>query len=84
MRIIGVKHIKNYILEIRLQNGTTKRVNLRKGLMHAKNPMNTKYRNVNLFKKVKIEGGDLIWGKDHEMSLLGEDVITEGDNLLLV
>ena len=85
MKIIKVKYIKDYILEITFENGTIKRVDFKKGLLHAKNPMNTKYRDINLFKKVEISGGGfLIWGKDHEMALLGETVYNEGSNLLLV
>ncbi len=64
-----VNYLSGYSLEIFFSNGKIKKVDLKNFLLKAQNPMTTKYRDLKLFKKVKIENGDLTWGKDSEMDL---------------
>jgi hypothetical protein len=69
-----VNYLSGYLLEIFFNNGKIKKVDFKNFLMKAQNPMTTKYRNLKLFKKVKIENGDLTWGKDSEMDLSAESL----------
>lgn len=69
-----VNYLSGYLLEIFFSNGKIKKVDLKNFLMKAQNPMTTKYRNLQLFKKVKIENGNLTWGKDGEMDLSAESL----------
>ena len=73
MRITSVKHLKNYILEITFYNNVVRKVNLRKFLMSDQNPMTTKFRDMKLFKKVRVDRGHLAWGRN-EMDLSGESL----------
>jgi hypothetical protein len=85
MNIIKVSYIKNYILKITFENGICKEIDFEQGLMQAKNPMNAKYRKMNLFKKVKLaRGGFLYWGKDHEMSIMGDYLYHNAGNINLL
>lgn len=72
MRITKVKHLKNYLLEITFSDGAIKKVDLTKFLHSAINPMTKTFRDVNLFKNVKIEHGHLSW--NGEMDLSAEDL----------
>ena len=71
MYITGVKYLKNYILHVTFKNGLVKDFNFKDFLFTETNPMFTKFRSINLFKKVRAENGLLIWGDD-EMDFLGE------------
>ncbi len=71
MYIIGVKYIRNYILQVAFKNGLIKDFNFKDFLFEETNPMFTKFKNLSLFKKVRAENGLLIWGDD-EMDFLGE------------
>ena len=75
MKIISVKYLSNYILKILFNNGMIKKSNLKSFLFSAINPMTTKYRNLHLFKKVKVENGYLTWGNG-EMDLSAENILT--------
>lgn len=80
MRIIAVRYIKDYQLEITFANKVTRTVDLKDFLQSAKNPMTAAYRDLDLFRKVKVTHGHLSWG---EMDLSGETLYSwESKNLI--
>jgi hypothetical protein len=79
MRVASVKYIKDYILEVTLQNGTVKTYNFKKWLFSDINPMLFKYRKLNLFKQVRAKNGALIWGDD-EMDLTPDHMVEMENN----
>jgi len=71
MDIIKAKYLSDYKIELTFENNIKKVVDFEEFLMHERNPMTTEFRNMNLFKKFKIEGGDLSW-KNYQMCFPGE------------
>lgn len=74
LSIDRVNYLSCYLLELFFSNGKIKKVDLKNFLLKAQNPMTAKYRNLKLFKKVKIENGNLSWGKNGEMDLSAESL----------
>jgi hypothetical protein len=73
MRILSVKYINGYLLEITFSNKVVKRVDLSKFLKTETNPMTTAFRNKKLFKKVYVEYGHLTWlAGENELNLSAE------------
>jgi len=66
IEINNAHYLSNYKIEILFNNGRKRIIDLSDFLKKAKNPMTRKYLNKNIFKKFKIEYGDLVWG-DYEM-----------------
>jgi len=69
----SAKHIVDYIIEAKLDNGEVKYYDFEKWLLGDVNPMFYKFRDLEKFKKVKVWEGILIWGKD-EMDFLPEHI----------
>ncbi|HLG35592.1 MAG TPA: DUF2442 domain-containing protein [Bacteroidia bacterium] len=69
MPLKEVRYIRDYKLELIFNNGRKKIHDFENFLFSSVNPLVTKYRQVNLFKKVKIDStGCISWGKN-EMDL---------------
>lgn len=79
MKVKNAKYIQEYIIEVFFNDETVKRTNLRSFLFSVTNPMTTKYRNIELFKKFKVEYGNLSWGIDGEMELSAESLYNWND-----
>lgn len=62
----SAEYISGYQLRLRFGDGSEKTIDFEPFLMQAKNPMITKYRNLDQFKKFRLEYGDLIWN-DYEL-----------------
>lgn len=73
MKIVAAKHIKDYELNILFDNKKSKTVDLSKFVKSSNNPMTSKFKKINLFKKVKVEFGHLSWG-DSEMDLSASSI----------
>lgn len=74
MKVKNVKYIREYVIEVSFEDKTVKHIDFKNFLMSAMNPMTTKYRNIELFKTVCVEYGNLSWGKDGEMELSAESL----------
>jgi hypothetical protein len=79
MKVKNAKYIQEYIIEVFFNDETVKRTNFRSFLFSVTNPMTTKYRNIELFKKFKVEYGNLSWGIDGEMELSAESLYNWND-----
>lgn len=73
MKVVNVKYISEYKLEIQFSDNTVKNVDLKQFLLSAKNPMTTTFRDIELFKQVKVVHGHLSWN-DGEMDLSAESL----------
>jgi hypothetical protein len=71
MDITKAKYISAYKIEFTFENNSKKVVDFKVFLMNERNPMTTEFRDVNLFRKFKIEGGDILW-KNFQMCFSGE------------
>ena len=74
MRVIDVKYIREYIVEVYFYDGAVKQVDLKPFLFSGRYPLTKKYKKIELFKQVKVEHGHLSWGKHAEMALSGESL----------
>lgn len=68
MKITAVKYLKDYLLEITFSDNVVKQVDLGGFLMSAQNPMTTAFLDVELFKQVKVEYGNLSWNGEMDLS----------------
>ena len=68
MRILRVKHVRDYILDVSFRNGIKKRVDLENFLKTERNPMTTQFLDIERFKKVKISYGSTSW-EDGQMDI---------------
>ena len=68
MKTITVKYIKDYLLEVKFSNNKIKTIDLRDFLFESTNPMTTQFRDMNLFKKVRVEFGHLSWNGEMDLS----------------
>ena len=66
IEIINANYIKDYKITFEFSDGIKQVVDFEEFLASAKNPMSKKYLDKNLFKKFKIEFGDIVWN-DYEM-----------------
>ena len=73
MRIVKVKWIKDYLLEVTFDDGKVKVTDFSDFLIHARNPMSNQFLDIKRFKKARIDHGDLTWGNG-EMDFSAESI----------
>jgi hypothetical protein len=66
LSITSAEYIRGYEIKFSFSEGVEKVIDFSGFLKNAKNPMTTKYLNIQLFKNYTIEYGDIIWN-DYEM-----------------
>lgn len=77
MRIVIIKHISNYRLEVVYENGTVKIIDLEIFLKSSDHPLIRKYLDINLFSKVYLdEFGTPCWG-DNELDINPENILND-------
>jgi hypothetical protein len=64
--IINAEYTGEYKVKLTFSDGVIKEIDFAAFLNSAKNPMARKYLDKKLFRKFKIEYGDIIWN-DYEM-----------------
>jgi hypothetical protein len=64
--IISAEYTGEYKVKLTFSDGVIKEIDFAAFLNSAKNPMARKYLDKKLFRKFKIEYGDIIWN-DYEM-----------------
>jgi hypothetical protein len=64
--IISAEYTGEYRVKLTFSDGVIKEIDFAAFLNSAKNPMARKYLDKKLFRKFKIEYGDIIWN-DYEM-----------------
>jgi Protein of unknown function (DUF2442) len=62
----NIKYLDEYKLELIFSDQLVRTIDFEPFLKSAKNPMTSKYLDMDNFKKYKLEYGDLVWG-DYEM-----------------
>jgi len=73
LSITKASYLNGYKLRLQFSDGHVNTIDFEKFLTKAKNPMITKYGNLDLFSKFEIDDGDLMWN-DFEMSFSLEDI----------
>lgn len=77
MKIVTIKHIDNYKLEVVYENGTKKIIDLEKFLKSSNHPLIRKYLDVNLFSQVYLdEFGTPCWG-DNEFDINPDNILND-------
>lgn len=77
MKIVTIKHIDNYKLEVVYENGTKKIIDLEEFLKSSNHPLIRKYLDVNLFSQVYLdEFGTPCWG-DNELDINPENILND-------
>ena len=73
VEIVEAEYLGDYKVKLLFNDNTSQNINFYDFLSKAKNPMTAKYRDKELFRKFKVEYGDLIWG-DYEMCFPIDDL----------
>ena len=69
MKIVTIKHLEAYKLEVLFEDGTLKLINLETFLKTSNNPLILKYLDLKLFSQVYLDScGVPCWG-DNEMDI---------------
>ncbi len=73
MRIVSVKYIRDYILEVIFYTNEKRVVDLADFMNRSNMPFVEKYRKISNFRKVRVEDGCLAWG-NNEFDFSGEGI----------
>ncbi len=71
IEVSAAEYLEGYRLRLRFNDGAVRAVDFEPFLAAARNPMNTKYRDLALFRRFEISDGDLQWN-DYEMCFPAE------------
>jgi hypothetical protein len=71
MKVSSVKYLNGYKLLILFEDGISKTVDFEQFLMNSLQPMTNQFMEIELFKQVRIQMGNLTW-LDNEMDISGE------------
>ena len=66
LSIVKAEYIKDYKIKLFFSDGKENTIDFEPFLNSSRNPMTGNYLNLDVFKKFKIEFGDLIWN-DYEL-----------------
>jgi hypothetical protein len=66
LEITDANYVAGHRIRLTFNDGTMREVDFGPFLAKARNPDTTDYREVERFKRFRIEGGDLVWG-DYQM-----------------
>jgi len=73
MKIIKVKYLSEYKLEVEFENGIKKITDFKKFLFREHSVMTTQFREISRFKNVQIEFGYLTW-ENGQMDISSESI----------
>lgn len=61
LQVVQAKYLKDYVVRVVFNEGTERVVDFKSFLQKTTHPEIAKYQNENVFKKFKIEGGNINW-----------------------
>jgi len=65
--VTGATLLQDFKINIEFSDNTCRVINFEPFLKENPHPQWDKYRNINQFKKFKIENGNLIWGRNWDL-----------------
>ena len=68
--VIAANYLNGFSLEIVFNDNKKKKVDFSDFFETHTHPQDNKYKKVENFKKLKIENGNVVWGKDWDMIFL--------------
>ena len=73
MNIVEVRYLHGYQVEVVFDDGQVRIADFSGFLQKAKNPMSTQFKDIEMFKNVEIDHGDLSW-EDGEMDFPADNI----------
>ena len=73
MKIIAVKYISDYKLEVRFSNGQIRIADFEHFILSSLQPMTNQFKDIQRFKGVEIENGHLTW-EDGQMDISAQSI----------
>jgi len=67
IRIVNAKYISDYTVELQFDDGTVRQIDFGLFLKNHPHPQHNKYRDLRNFRKFKIDGGNIVWGKNWDL-----------------
>jgi hypothetical protein len=75
MKILNIKYLKKFQLQVELSNGVEKIIDLERFIKSSNHPSIAKYKDLELFKQFKVDQfGSPCWG-DNEFDISPESII---------
>ena len=71
--INSVKHIEDYLLEVRFEDGTIKIVDFKSFVHEERSPMTTQFKDKDRFANAEVCAGHLTW-EDGQMDISSESI----------
>jgi hypothetical protein len=76
MKIIRVKYLNEYTLEVEFDDGTVKYPNFKDFILNSKQPMTQQFEDIERFKNVSINHGHLTW-EDGQMDISAHSIYND-------
>ena len=67
IQVINASYIDDYKVEITFSDTTVQIVDFGSFLQKHPHPQHDKYKEIELFKQFKIDGGNLVWGENWDL-----------------
>ncbi|MDR0926427.1 MAG: DUF2442 domain-containing protein [Ignavibacteria bacterium] len=66
--VTNAEYIDRYNIKVSFNDGTSQVVDFGKFLLEYPHPQYNKYKDLERFKEFRIDSGELVWGKDWDLS----------------
>ena len=67
IKLIDAKYVSDYIVELIFDDGVVRQIDFGIFLKNHPHPQHNKYCELRNFKKFKIDGGNIVWGKNWDL-----------------
>jgi len=65
--IINADYVNDYKVNLMFDDNTVRQIDFGAFLQNHPHPQHNKYRKLSNFKKFKIDGGNIVWGKNWDL-----------------
>ena len=79
INIIKAKYLDGYKVELQFDDNTVRQIDFGVFLKNHPHPQHNKYRELRNFRKFKIDGGNIVWGKNWDLCF-NPRKLYEGEN----
>ena len=68
LNIVKAEYLSNYVIRLTFADNTIRDIDFGIFLLNHSHPQHNKYRNPLYFSKFKIRNGNIVWGKNADLS----------------
>jgi len=67
IKVVSASYVSDHKIDLIFDDNTVRQIDFGKFLQNHPHPQHNKYRKINNFKKFKIDGGNIVWGKNWDL-----------------